>query len=309
MSTIRLMHDRELDNLAERQHAVVARLQARSLGCSRSSIHHMWHRSTIWEPITGQVVRRVGSPRTEGQALMAAVLDAGGDAVLGDLGALRWWGHRGCSLRPIVVTTTSSSRRRTDLARIRRVAYFSPGWVTTLDGIPIVRPEMLSMQVFDTARYERAERLVEWMWSERLLSGPSIHRFLDELGERGRNGTAGLREYLRTRPIGYVPAASGLESRAMQLFAEAMIPMRRQVDVGAEQWTGRVDFLHEDHPVVVEIQSERYHRALVDEVADARRRKQLELDGFEVVELTDDDVWTRPWMIARQTRDGIERYR
>jgi len=91
----------------------------------------------------------------------------------------------------------------------------------------------------------------------------------------------------------------------MQLFEAAMIPMRRQVDVGAEHWTGRVDFLHAHHPVVVEIQSERYHEALVDDIADARRRTQLEADGFEVVELTDDDVWTRPWLVAERTRDGI----
>ncbi len=301
------MNAQDVIELSESQHALVARRQVRDLGYSNSAVTRMWTMSPYWAPITREVVRRVGAPITTGQRLLAAVLDAGGDAVPESVCAMRWWGHRGCSLEPIRLATTSSSRRTTDLAVTRRVRRLERCWTTQLDGVPIVRPELLSLQLFDECSYERAERLTEWLWSERLLSGPSIHRFLERSGARGRNGTAGLREYLRTRPEDYVPAASGLEARAMQLFEKAFIPMRRQVDVGAENWTGRVDFLHAEYPVVVEIQSDRYHRALVDEVSDARRMKQLRADGFEVVELTDDDVWARPWTVAQATDAGIRR--
>ena len=238
------MHDQRLDRLSESQHALIARRQMRGLGYSNSAVSRAWSRSPVWEAVTPEVARRVGAPRTTGQRLLAAVLDAGGDATVEGLCAMRWWGHRGCSLEPIRLVTTSSSSHRTELAVTRRVRRLEPTWTTMLDGVPTVRPELLAMQLFDVCSYGRAERLTEWLWSERVLSGPSIHVFLERAGARGRNGTAGLREYLATRPADYVPAASGLEARAMQLFAEAGLPMRRQVDSGAESWTGRVDFRH-----------------------------------------------------------------
>lgn len=303
------MHDPRLDELSESQHALIARRQMRALGYSNSAVSRTWNRSPLWEALTPEVARRVGAPRTSGQRLLAAVLDAGGDATLEELCAMRWWGHRGCSLDPIRLVTTSSSSHRTELAVTRRVRRLEPTWTTMVEGIPTVRPELLALQLFDVCSYRRAERLTEWLWSERVLSGPSIHSFLERSGARGRNGTAGLRQYLATRPKNYVPAASSLESRAMQLFAEADLPMRRQIDSGAESWTGRVDFRHEQHPVIVEVQSERYHSALVDVVADARRLEQLRDDGFEVAELTDDDVWARPWIVAQRTGAAIDRRR
>ena len=94
-----------------------------------------------------------------------------------------------------------------------------------LEGIPTVRPELLALQLFDVCSYGRAERLTEWLWSERV--------------------------------------------------------------------------------VIFEVQSERYHSALVDVIADARRLTQLRDDGVEVAELTDDDVWARPWSMARLTEAAV----
>ena len=55
--------------------------------------------------------------------------------------------------------------------------------------IPIVRPELLSLQLFAVCSFERAERLTDRLWSDRLLSGPSLQRFLDQYGSV-RGGTA-----------------------------------------------------------------------------------------------------------------------
>jgi len=38
-----------------------------------------------------------------------------------------------------------------------------------LEGIPTVRPELLALQLFDVCSYGRAERLTEWLWSERVV--------------------------------------------------------------------------------------------------------------------------------------------
>jgi very-short-patch-repair endonuclease len=87
---------------------------------------------------------------------------------------------------------------------------------------------------------------------------------------------------------------------------EAGIPMRRQVDTGGQHWTGRVDFRHPTLPLIVEIQSEKYHTALCDKEADALRIKRLELDGFAVLEITDTLVWSSPAETVRRVREAIK---
>jgi very-short-patch-repair endonuclease len=175
-----------------------------------------------------------------------------------------------------------------------------------LDGVPIARPELVALQLFAVCREERAEVLVDRLWSMRLLSGPSVERFVEELGRRGRNGTAGLRRYLERRGPRYVPPDSGLEHRFARLMEEAGIPMLRQVDVGGDRhWTGRVDSRHATLPLVVEIQSERYHLALADRERDRNRIAALHAAGFHVIEVTDVDVWTRPQDVVARVRAAV----
>ena len=256
-------------------------------------------RSPHWEAVTSEVIRRVGAPRSREQRAMSAVLDAGSHALLSHLSAAAWWGLAGCSLEPFhVVRCGAPSRRSSHLAEVHRVRRLPQRWRTELRSVPVVRPELLALHLFAVCGEQRAERLVERMWSMRLLSGGSIALFLDELGERGRNGTRGLRAYLEPRGPGYVPPASGLEARAMQLFREVGLDLRRQVDSGGELWVGRVDFRHPTLPLIVEIQSEMYHSALLDREADRRRLDALADAGFVVVELTDEQVWSRPWEIG-----------
>jgi very-short-patch-repair endonuclease len=189
---------------------------------------------------------------------------------------------------------------------IHTVRLLPDEWVTELRGIPVVRPEMCALQLFATCRYERAERLVERMWSMRLLSGPSLVRFVARMGARGRNGTAGVRRYLEHRPPDYVPSASNVETRVMQILRDAGIDVRRQVDAGSsEMWTGRVDFVVDGLPVVIEVQSSAHHDALTDRIADGRRRKELEAAGWIWVEVWTAAVWSDPRSVVDAVSDAI----
>ena len=302
----RPMVDPDVLALAERQHGVVGRRQLRELGRSFHLIDAMGD-SPHWTAVTDQVFRRVGAPQSTEHRVMAAVLDAGVGALLSHQSGASWWGVPGCSLEPLQVCRTGSSRRTCDLAVVHRVRELPDRWRTELRGVPVARPELIALQLFAVCADERAERLVDRMWSMRLLSGRSIHAFLDELGRRGRNGTRGLRAYFEQRGIHYTPPASNVEARAMQLFRDAGLEMRRQVDSGGELWVGRVDFRHVRLPLIVEIQSEAHHSALLDREADRRRREALETAGFVVVELTDEQIWTRPWEVGPILQSAIRR--
>ena len=255
-----------------------------------------------WLAVTPRVLRRVGAPETVRQRVLAEVLDVGGDAVLSHTAAASLWGLPGFSLRP-----TTVARARTHAPRrgavVHLVRDLPSRWLTTLDAIPVVRPELCVLQLCATVHRGKAERALDTAWSLRLLSGRSVAALLADMGERGRNGTALLRELLDARGFDYTPPASNLESRFQRVLADRGLPeMRRQVDSGGDSWTGRVDFRDEFLPLIVEVQSERYHTALVDRLADARRLAQLRADGFIVVEVLDTEVWERPQPMVERIR-------
>lgn len=296
--------------LAERQHGVVAVHQLHDLGLDPVQVARL-HAVHGWEQLTADVLRRTGSTPCAAQRVAAAVLDAGPGAVLSHDSAAAWWGHGGSPLeRPVHVSTTRNSSRRRSLTRVHRVRRLEAQWVTDRLGVAVARPPLVALNLFAIHSYERASTVTDALWSQRLLTGRSIAMFLDVMGRRGRNGTAGLRRYLSERGEHYVPPDSGLESRVRSILDAAGIPMRRQVNSGDESvWIGRVDFRHPSLPLIVEVQSELHHTSLVDRRHDKRRIEALEAAGFEVVELTDELVWTDPAAVVAAVRAGLRRAR
>ncbi len=299
--------DRIAREIATHQHGVVARRQLREHGATRGAIRNLTGPHGRWVPLGDEVLRLTGTADSPDQRTAAGVLDAGPGAVLSYSAAGNWWGLSGCALEPTLVARTSSSRRGSTLATIHRVRFLPGGWTTTHRGVAVVRPEMLALQLFSTSRFERAERLVERLWSLRTFSGASLARFLRAVPLRGVRGSAALRRYFDARGVDYRPPDSGLESRFQQITCDAGLEFRRQVDTGDdEHWTGRVDFLHIDRPFVVEIQSEAYHSSLIDQRADEARMAALRIAGFTVLEVTDTMVWTQPRAVVEKVCEGLE---
>jgi very-short-patch-repair endonuclease len=208
-------------------------------------------------------------------------------------------------LPPAISHVNGFAMRRKQLGHVHPLVIVPERWVTTFKGIRVVRPELAAYQICGMVSPLRAARAFDALWSRRLLSVRSAKACLDDLAQRGRDGTVVYREIIKARGDDYVPPASNLESRVMELAEEAGIKMRRQVNVGGEQWDGRVDFLAQDAPLVLEVQSEMYHASLSDRQADEIRRKQLEADGFRWLELWDNDIWTRPGWAVDQIRRAV----
>jgi very-short-patch-repair endonuclease len=295
-----------LNDLAELQHGYVLRRDARRFGLSAKAVRARL-RAGDWSAEGPRLLRRRGAPLTKASRLMQAVLDAGPGAFLSVTTATAWWGLPGYDLLRIHVSRPRgiTGVRPTFAHHLHEVLDLDPSQVTINDGIPIVRPERAMFELFATQHPGRATRAAEAAWTRGLVSGPSLHRTFERLFEQGRTGTVAGREFLEAHPVDWVPYGSGLESRVHELTAKARLgPWRRQVDLGDETWVGRVDFLAEDRPLVLEVQSELHHAALLDVAADARRKAALEAAGFVVVEVWDTDVWHRPHDVIAQLRAG-----
>ncbi|HEY3144195.1 MAG TPA: hypothetical protein VGJ86_23900, partial [Acidimicrobiales bacterium] len=290
----------------ERQHGLITAEQLATAGITNAEIEWCQDSDRLAK-LSPQVLRLLGAPPSEAQRVLAAVLDAGPDAALSHSAALAWWGIPGFTLDELHVTRARGPGRcRSHLAtHVHELARFPPHHVRVLDGIPVTVPARALFDFAGTqARWPaRMERAVDNAWSMHLVSGATLRRMLRELG-RGRPGNTVMRDILRERGPDYVPPASGLEARVIEVLKKDGQPaMRRQVDTGDEEgWIGRIDFADVRLPLRLEVQSERFHSSLLDQQADADRIRRLEAAGFVVVTVTDLDVWQRPRHVADAVR-------
>lgn len=291
-----------LHDLAHQQHGSIERRQAVGIAPSRSAARGELGRSH-WIDAASGVHRLRGSPDTKWQRAMIAVLQGGPGAVVSHHSAAALWGMPGAQQEPTHITTIRNANSRGDdrvvLHRARRLA---PDHVTALNGLPITRPERVP---FDLANIgvpaRRIERVVDRFWTDRLVSGRSLRRVAASLSTRGFRGTVLMRELLSERPNDWIPPASGLEGRVLHLLAQAgHQSIERQVDLGGDEWIGRVDFVDRRHNVVIEVQSERHHAALSSQRDDKQRFARLRDAGFTVIEVWENDVWHRPQVFLEQ---------
>jgi very-short-patch-repair endonuclease len=294
----------DLRDLARHQHSLATRAQAATFEVGRESLRSQLDRRH-WEALTKRVLRLRGSPHTPGQRAMAATLDV--DGVLSHTSAAAWWGLPGFSLDPLHVSVERRVNEVSSaLATVHRIRALDARYVTVLRQVPVVRPELLVLQLCAVVHPDRAARALDRAWSMRLLSGPSTRRVLDEVATCGVRGVTVLRALLDERGDRYVPPASGLEGRFAEILERAGLPpMDRQVDLGDdEQWCGRVDFRDRVLPLVVEVNSERFHTALLDVQADAARTKRLEAAGLVVVVVDDHQVFHDPRAVVEAVLAG-----
>ena len=243
-----MIDDRPLRRLAATQRGLVTVTQAIGLGYDRPRRRRLID-GRRWERVTARVVRLVGAEQSPAQHCLLAILDAGGGAALSGASAAAWWNIPGNQLEPIHVARwrdRSATAHRSDERHAPRL--LPDHHVVTLDGIPVQVPARALFDIAGTRRrgvelpwwVARMERMVDNAWSARLVSGTTMHAMLEDLAQRGRPGIRVMRAVLAKRGVDYVPPASNLEARVIQILEEGAVPpMRRQVNTGDEQGLDR----------------------------------------------------------------------
>jgi very-short-patch-repair endonuclease len=292
--------DRLILDLAARQHSAVARRQLNEAGVDYQAVSRRIA-SGMLESVTDRVLKVAASPATPAQRLMISVLHVGSDAFVSHTTAAAWWGIAGFRIDQIHVAIERFRRvDRCDLHKVHHSTVIPP-WSRKLHlGVPVVSPALAIYQMAGTISEHRVARAMDNAWSLRLIDGPVIDRLLKRLGRSGRDGTVLMRKLRKERPDDWTPPASNLESRFGEIMEPQGFRFRRQVDVGDEEWSGRVDFLAEDLPLIVEILSERYHTSLTDRAVDDARRARHTSMGFLVVEVWDFEIFHTPWLVVER---------
>lgn len=282
----------EIVEFTSAQLGLVTRDQLAKIELSSSNVLHLVASGRLrW--MTPRVLVLVGTPVTDHTRALGAVLDA--DGVLSSRSAAALWGAPGYTLLPAHVTRCRGGRvTKSHAGIIHELRELRDGHKTTYKKIPVLRPARLLFDLAATEHQRRVERTLDWMWSRRIVTIPTLELTLEQVAARGRKGVAAMRGLIAERR-GLPAVGSNLESRFHEIAKLSNLPpFARQVDLGSgSEWLGRVDFVSTTRLLVIEIDSEIHHSALSDRRRDAEQRQRLEDAGFTVRVLEEDDLFNQ----------------
>ncbi|HSH59455.1 MAG TPA: hypothetical protein VK988_07400 [Acidimicrobiales bacterium] len=139
------------------------------------------------------------------------------------------------------------------------------------------------------------------------LSWTALQTHLLAEARQGRDGISLMRQLVAGHQ-GKVALGSGLEVRFLRLLTDAGLPEpRRQVDVGAEGWVGRVDFLYEDVGLVLEVNGAWTHTTEPDLSRDQHRMARLVAAGYTVLPVPEHLIRGAPQEVVRLVRRARSR--
>ena len=295
--------DRHVAALEEGHHGLITRSQAVALGASDDMIDHRL-RTGRWEPATGRVFRVAGVPRSWQQRLLVAVLDAGDHAVATGRSAAALWRLPGFAMTIPEVLVPRPSDHRPPLGVLHETRNLAAHHRTVQQGVPVVTPARLMVELAAVERPQRLERTVDSAIAGGILTPEGLAGAVAELCHRGRRGSGVLKALTLEILPGYVPPASELEARFRDLARSAGVAdqMVLQANVGGEEWIGRVDVLFPAARLVVELDSRRWHTSRLASESDRRRTNALTLAGWRVLQITWRRLVDDPLGVVRELR-------
>lgn len=305
--------DERLSELAATQFGAANRFQATGIGVDKDALRRLVKRGG-WTLATPRVVVSAASPDSFERRVTVARLDASCLAGLSHESVAAFYGVAGFERESITMSRVRKSRRiSSDAITWHHPRYLPRHHLLMVNGLVVTTPARMIADLANLPYIsdQRLERIADNAWGAGLFNRGHLVTMADEWCERGRRGSAFLREYLESRPIDWKPAATNVARRFIQIIKDAGMPEpRSEVNVGdAVRWLGRVDCLDPELPLVAEINSDRWHTAPLDVLADGHRQSGIENGGFEVETFREHEVWHEPMAVVDRWRAARLRVR
>jgi very-short-patch-repair endonuclease len=261
-------------------HGIVSLGDARRAGMTKGQIDRRVVRGS-WVLVHEGVYRIAGAPISWRSELLAAALAAGKGAAIShrslaalhempggrrdlvELSCLRW--QR--TIKPGLVVHESRRLDERDL--------------TTLDGIPVTTPERL---VIDLAWCFPRERYLEYVVHaarrKRLITYESMRATFERHARRGLKGIAALRVVLEAWDPASRPTESDMETMLLHMVRDHGLPEPvLQHEIG----DSRADAAYPHAHIAIEYDSKQEHSDEFQIASDARRRNELQANGWVVL--------------------------
>ena len=272
--------------LAERQYGLFSRMQALTVGASRSACDRRL-RSGLWLPTEQAGVYRLPAyPRSWHQRVMAVVLGGPPPIVASHRAAAVLHGIREGT--PLDFTVPPAAYPRVGSRAVHRAPVVRRDRAT-IGGIPATAIDRTLVDLGAVIEEAPLEQAVEAAYRRGLTTDERVRAKLEELAAPGRDGVARLRRVLDRRGKGRA-AGSELEVRVIQLLREAGLaePVRQyEVVIGATRYF--IDIAYPARRLAIEVDGRQSH-----EFEDDRARQNaLVLAGWTVLRFTWADVMER----------------
>jgi predicted transcriptional regulator of viral defense system/very-short-patch-repair endonuclease len=288
--------DREVAELARRQHGVVSARQLGRLGVGRNRISRWTKRGRLHRLHRG--VYAVGHRRlTDDGHLIAAVLAVGTGAALSHRSAAATWGLRQTLRRAVEVTTARSAESRPGI-QVHRTVHLEAVDVTSIRGIPVTAIPRTLIDLAEVLPRLELERALDQLAVARSYDGEAIAHSLDRHAHRP--GAARLRATLAAHDAGTTVTRSELEERFLALCRSARLPLP-ELNVRLALPRGEratVDAIWRGRRLVVELDGRRTHLTPAAFERDRRRDAVLVAAGYRVVRFTWRQVTTDPEVVV-----------
>ncbi|HEX6595321.1 MAG TPA: type IV toxin-antitoxin system AbiEi family antitoxin domain-containing protein [Acidimicrobiales bacterium] len=288
--------DSRISQLAQRQHGVFTRSQARAAGASPSGCERRL-RSGLWERSEhGGVYVLGGQPATWHRRLMACVLAGPVGTVASHRSAAVLCGIR--SGTPIEVTVPLLAQHR--LRGLVHQLELPAGDRGVIDGIPTTRIERTLLDLAAVVDELQLERALEAALRSGLTTHERLEAYVEAAGGR-RWGAGRFRRAVAVSSTGR-PTGSELEVMFLQLLrAAGLEEPARQFEVRVDGRRYFLDFAYPHRRLAMELDGRAHHG--FDE--DRRRQNALVLAGWTVLRFTWADVTERGAQTVAAVAGGL----
>lgn len=292
VSTQSTFHDNErpllkTTRLAGGQFGLLTRAQARACGMTDGAITYQLRRG--WHSVHRGLFLLPGFSPSWEQSVLAACLRGGPGTVASHSTAGALLGLDGCGRGPIHLW--SSHQWAAPGVHVHRSRALPDCDRTNVGVIPVTNASRTLLDLGAVCDEEVVEIAVECALRRGMTSIPRLRWRLQEVGGKGRAGSAVLRRLIDLRDPKARPAASVLEVKFLRRIRRSRLPTptrQLQVDTG----TGRrfLDFAWPHARLAVEVGGRGSHSGPAAEQRDSKRHNELTILGWRVLYFTWDDV-------------------
>ena len=284
--------DRDLAELAAKQHSIFTRADARKAGLKHRQIDHRV--ASFWICVHEGVYRMPGSPETWKGSLLAACRAASPPAGISHRSGGALYEFPGGRLELVELTCKRWRRAKSQGLVVHEQIRIDERDITEVDGIPVMRPELVVLQLAGLRPFPRyVEAVIQAARRKRLITLESTREMFARHARRGVRGVQVMRTVLDEWDPSRRPTESEMETLLLQTLADGgwprAVPQYEIFDRDGV-FVARVDAALPDLRIAIEYDSIQEHSDEFQLADDARRRNRIVAAGWRVLSARNRDL-------------------
>jgi len=269
--------DRQLAQVAARQHSVFTRKDAAAAGLNRGQIDH--RAAALWVKLYESVFRLPGVPETWRGQLLAACRAASPPAGVSHLAGGALYELPGGRDDMVELACKRWRRPRHAGLVVHEQTRIDERDIIEVDGIPVMKPELIVLQLAGLRPFPAyVEAVIQAARRKRLITYESTREMFERHARRGVRGVRVMRAVLDGWDPSRRPTESEMETMLLQTLADGgwprAVPQYEIFDRDGV-FVARVDAALPDLRIAIEYDSIQEHSDEFQLTRDARRRNRI----------------------------------